>query len=173
MLDSLESLSKKSQIFIVTHSPYLLKQYRKDTHSIWLFSKNGSYNEAKQGEELDLFGSSSPTWGEINYYAYGIPSVEFHNELYGFIQARAIIEDDSNYKEEAFDIYLKNHNINLRQDKHYNKLRRDSSVISYEVTLPTYIRNLIHHPENTNNQQYSEVELEESIKCLIDILRES
>ena len=173
LLNSLESLSKKSQIFIVTHSPYLLKQYRRDTHSIWLFSKNGSYNEAKQGEELDLFGDSSPTWGEINYYAYGIPSVEFHNELYGFIQARATIEDDNNYKEEAFDIYLKDHNVNLRQDKLYNRLRRDSSVISYGVTLPTYIRNLIHHPENTNNQQYSEVELEESIKCLIDILRES
>lgn len=171
LLDSLESLSKKSQIFIVTHSPYLLKQYRKDTHSIWLFSKNNSYNEAKEGEELDLFGDSSPSWGEINYYAYGIPSVEFHNELYGFIQAKATIEDDSNYNEKPFDLYLKKHNKSLKQNKTYKRLKRDSSIEEYDVTLPTYIRNLIHHPENTNNPSYSDTELEESIKCLIDILK--
>ena len=173
LLDSLESLSQKSQIFIVTHSPYLLKQYQKDTHSIWLFSKIGSYNKAKEGEELDLFGDSSPSWGEINYYAYGIPSVEFHNELYGFIQAKATIENDSNYNEKPFDLYLKNHNKNLKQNKPYKRLKRDSSVEEYDVTLPTYIRNLIHHPENTKNPPYSETELEESIKCLIDILRNS
>lgn len=171
LLDSLESLSEKSQIFIVTHSPYLLKQYRKDTHSIWLFSKNNSYNEAKEGEELDLFGDSSPSWGEINYYAYGIPSVEFHNELYGFIQAKATIEDDNNYNERPFDLYLKKHNKNLKQNKPYKRLKRDSSIEEYDVTLPTYIRNLIHHPENTNNPSYSDTELEESIKCLIGILK--
>ena len=171
LLDSLENLSKKSQIFIVTHSPYLLKQYQKDTHSIWLFSKSGSYSEAKEGEELDLFGDSSPSWGEINYYAYGIPSVEFHNELYGFIQAKATVEDDSNYNEKPFDLYLKNHNKNLKQNKLYKRLKRDSGIEEYDVTLPTYIRNLIHHPENTKNPPYSEAELEESIKCLIDILR--
>lgn len=173
LLDSLESLSKKSQIFVVTHSPYLLKRYKKGTHSIWLFSKNGSYNEAKEGEELDLFGNSSPSWGEINYYAYGIPSVEFHNELYGFVQAKATIEDDSNYNEKSFDLYLRNHNKDLKQDRTYKKLKRDSSIEEYDVTLPTYIRNLIHHPENTKNLTYSDAELEESIKCLIDILKNS
>ena len=167
LLDSLESLSKKSQIFIVTHSPYLLKQYRKDTHSIWLFSKNGSYNKAEEGEELDLFGASSPSWGEINYRAYGIPSVEFHNELYGFIQAKAILEDENNDREKPFDLYLKNHNKILKQ----NKLYKHPKKPEYYVTLPTYIRNKIHHPENTENPPYSDTELEESIKYLIDILR--
>ncbi len=171
LLDSLESLSEKSQVFIVTHSPYLLKQYKKDTHSIWLFSKNGSYNDAKEGAELDLFEESSPSWGEINYYAYGIPSVEFHNELYGFIQAKATVEDELNYKEKEFDLFLKNHNKNLKQDKKYIRIKQDLSTDEYDVTLPTYIRNIIHHPENTKNKIYSDEELEKSIECLIDILK--
>lgn len=52
---------------------------------------------------FDLFGTSSPTWGEINYYAFGVISVEFHNELYGFVQAKAILEDEKNYYEDDFE----------------------------------------------------------------------
>lgn len=33
---------------------------------------------------LNIFGERSPSWGEINYFAFDIPSIEFHNELYGF-----------------------------------------------------------------------------------------
>jgi len=62
-----------------------LKKYKKDTHSITIFSKEKGLNKSEPGREFDLFGASSPTWGEINYYAFGVLSVEFHNELYGFI----------------------------------------------------------------------------------------
>ncbi|MSS83752.1 hypothetical protein FYJ24_03050 [Actinomycetaceae bacterium WB03_NA08] len=33
-----------------------------------------------------LFGTGEPTWGEINYRAFGVCSNDFHNELYGHMQ---------------------------------------------------------------------------------------
>ncbi len=106
LLDSLEKISEKSQVFIITHSPYLLKKHRKETHSLHVFSREDAFNKVEPRKILTLFGASSPTWSEINYYAFGVISVEFHNELYGFIQAKATVEDEKYYHEEEFELLL-------------------------------------------------------------------
>lgn len=168
LLDALEKISEKSQIFIITHSPYLLKKYKKETHSMNVFSKERGLNKVEAGKEFDLFGSSSPTWGEINYYAFGVLSVEFHNELYGFIQAKAILEDEKNYFEDEFEKYLISKGIN--QDQPYIRLKKDGTTESQTRTLPTKIRNIIHHPENTNNKKSTDQELKTSIESLIPLL---
>lgn len=168
LLDALEKISDKSQIFIITHSPYLLKKYKKDTHSMNIFSKDAGMNKVEAGKEFDLFGTSSPSWGEINYYAFGVLSVEFHNELYGFIQAKAIFEDEKNYLEDEFEKYLVGKSIN--QDQSYIKLKKDGSTENQNRTLPTKIRNIIHHPENTNNTKFTDQELKTSIESLIPLL---
>lgn len=168
LLDALEKISEKSQIFIITHSPYLLKKYKKETHSMNVFSKERGLNKVEAGKDFDLFGSSSPTWGEINYYGFGVLSVEFHNELYGFIQAKAILEDDKNYFEDAFEEYLIGKGIN--QDQPYVKLKKDGSIENQNRTLPTKIRNIIHHPENSNNTRFTDQELKTSIESLIPLL---
>lgn len=165
LLDALEKISEQSQIFIITHSPYLLKKYKKETHSMGVFSKENGFNKSEEGKEFDLFGNSSPTWGEINYYAFGVLSVEFHNELYGFVQAKAILEDEKYCKQKEFDDYLVSKGF--KKDKKYKQLQPDNSVIEYDTTLPTKIRNIIHHPENPNNTKYTEAELELSTKQLI------
>ncbi|MFC2454121.1 MAG: ATP-dependent endonuclease [Candidatus Saccharibacteria bacterium] len=166
LLDSLEKISNNSQVFIVTHSPYLLKKYKKDTHSLNIFSKNSAFNQVKKGKAFDLFGASSPTWGEINYYAFGVISVEFHNELYGFVQAKAIVEDERNYCEDAFEQYLVARGI--EQNKTYVRLKKDGTTQSQIHTLPTLIRNVIHHPENTNNS-FTDDDLRMSIEALISL----
>jgi len=169
VLDSLEKISVKSQVFIVTHSPYLLKKYKKETHSMNVFSKKDGFNKIEPSIELDLFRTSSPTWGEINYRAFGVTTEDFHNELYGFVQAKAILVDEKYYSPKEFDEYLLNKNsvIPKRQYKH---LKSDGSIIEYEATLPTYIRNFIHHPENIENIKYTDAELENSIELLIPLL---
>lgn len=169
LLDALEKLSSNSQIFIITHSPYLLKKYKKETHSMNVYTKDKGLNKVELGKEFDLFGASSPTWGEINYYAFGVLSVEFHNELYGFIQAKAILEDEKNYYEDEFEKYLGNKGIN--QDQPYVRLKKDGSIENQTRTLPTKIRNIIHHPENTYNTKYSDQELKFSIESLIPLLK--
>ena len=165
LLDALEKISDKSQIFIITHSPYLLKKYKKETHSMNIFSKDAGMNKFETGKEFDLFGTSSPTWGEINYYAFGVLSVEFHNELYGFIQAKAILEEEKNYFEDEFEKYLVSKNID--QDQSYIRLKKDGTTENQTRTLPTKIRNIIHHPENTHITKYTDAELEFSIEQLI------
>lgn len=168
LLDALEKISGKSQIFIITHSPYLLKKYKKETHSMNVFSKEKGLNKVEAGEEFDLFGYSSPTWGEINYYGFGVLSVEFHNELYGFIQAQAILEDEGNYFEDEFEKYLIGKGI--KQDQSYIRLKKDGSTENQSRTLPTKIRNIIHHPENPNNIKFTDQELKTSIESLIPLL---
>lgn len=171
LLNALEKISDKSQIFIITHSPYLLKKYKKDTHSMTIFSKNEGMNKVEAGNEFDLFGTSSPTWGEINYYAFGVLSVEFHNELYGFIQAKAILEDEKYCKSKEFDEYLFNKSNNvIKIDQKYKHLKSDKSIVEYDTALPTKIRNIIHHPENPNNTKFTDLELKTSIESLISIL---
>ena len=171
LLDALEKISDKSQIFIITHSPYLLKKYKKETHSMNIFSKDAGMNKVEAGNEFDLFGTSSPSWGEINYYAFGVLSVEFHNELYGFIQAKAILEDEKYYKPKDFDEYLFDKSTQaIKIDQKYKHLKSDQSVIEYDTTLPTKIRNIIHHPENTNNTRYTNDELKNSIESLIQLI---
>ncbi|EKE16328.1 MAG: hypothetical protein ACD_11C00020G0033 [uncultured bacterium] len=171
LLDALEKISDNSQIFIITHSPYLLKKYKKETHSINIFSKDLGMNKVEAGKEFDLFGSSSPSWGEINYYAFGFLSVEFHNELYGFIQAKSILEDDKYCKSKDFDEYLfDKSNKTIKIDQKYKHLKSDKTVIEYNTTLPTKIRNIIHHPENHNNTKYTDDELRMSIEQLITLL---
>jgi len=167
LLNALERLSNSSQIFITTHSPYLLKNFDKNKHQIHIFSKNESTNKIDRKEMLKLFGNSSPTWGEINYCAFGVTSAEFHNELYGFLQSIATSDDRENYREENFDNWLVNKGI--PQTKRYNRLNKDGTTRQEEKTLPTFIRNIIHHPENTHNQ-FSPEELTESIKGLMRIL---
>ncbi len=171
LLDALEKISENSQIFIITHSPYLLKKYKKETHSMNIFSKESGLNKVEEGKEFDLFGTSSPTWGEINYYAFGVLSVEFHNELYGFIQAKAILEDEKYCKSKDFDEYLFNKsNETIKIDQKYKHLKSNKTVIEYDTTLPTKIRNIIHHPENTKNKKFTDQELKTSIESLILLL---
>ncbi|MFA6270539.1 MAG: AAA family ATPase [Candidatus Paceibacterota bacterium] len=168
LLDALEIISDKSQIFIITHSPYLLKKYKKDTHSMNVFSKVEGLNKTEPGKEFDLFGTSSPTWGEINYHAFGVLSVEFHNELYGFVQAKAILVDPDNEKEENFDQYLVSKGI--VKNKKCIPFRGGTAQPAKDRTLPTYIRNFIHHPENEQNLKYSDDELKTSTESLILLL---
>ncbi|HEM3655580.1 TPA: hypothetical protein ACGOWE_002111 [Streptococcus suis] len=98
----------------------------------------------------------------------GVNSVEFHNELYGFIQAKAIDEDEQNYFENEFDKWLVTKGI--LQDKNYNRLNKNGSIISQPKTLPTLIRNVIHHPENQHNS-YTIQELNQSTELLLDVLK--
>lgn len=171
LLNALETISGSSQIFLSTHSPYLLKKYNASTHSLNVFSKrsNGFNNTPSSEKELDLFGTSSPTWGEINYIAFGMPTVEFHNELYGFVQTKAVLENEANYYEDNLDKWLENHG--LLKSKEYVKLFKDGTTKQCKYTLPTYIRNVIHHPENQYNDRYSDEELNSSIEALLGIYK--
>lgn len=168
LLEALNTIADIQQVFVTTHSPYLLKSFDKTKHTLYTCNKTTLSNEATISTALNLFGKSSPTWGEINYFAYGMASVEFHNELYGFVQAKAILIDSKNYLEEEFDKYLMtNGHV---QSKTWIRQNRDASTTPMARTLQTYIRNFIHHPENAHNSSYTPQELHQSTEELIKLI---
>jgi len=145
LLSALDAISEVQQVFITTHSPYLLKSFQSDKHVLFSCEKLTSTNKVESSIKLDLFGNSSPTWGEINYFAYSLLTVEFHNELYGFVQAKAIKEDFKYEKIEEFDKYLDTKGAKMDIEWIHEKSSGDKK---YKTTLQTYIRNTIHHTEN-------------------------
>ena len=51
----------------------------------------------------------------------------------------------------------------------YIRKLNDESLDKQQKTLPMFVRNIIHHPENTNNS-FSNNQLIESIQLMIDII---
>lgn len=173
LLKAILELSKTKQIFIATHSPYFFKDPDIKNSGLFIFKKNNEHKIeilSNRGKEWGIFGRFSPTWGEINWHAYDLPTVEFHNELYGFLQAKATDEDKQNYCEENFDTWL-NGKLSTEQNKIWIKIKSDSSTENTNRTLQTYIRNSIHHPENTSNNKYTDDELRKSTQKMIDFIK--
>ncbi len=171
LLDLLVEESKDKQIFISTHSPYMFKGSIGAGANLLLLKRNDD-NEVEivnaRDEGWGLFGDISPTWGEINWFAYDLPTVEFHNELYGFLQSKAIDEDENNSTEVNFDQWLIAKG--LVQNKDWVKEFRSVAQPSVRRTTQTFIRNSIHHPENNQNNEYSINELKQSIEQMIGLL---
>jgi hypothetical protein len=153
LLQSLNQLSNNHQIFITTHSPYLLKNFNSSTNKLSIFSRNEHAINIEEDIQLNLF-PYSPSWGEINYKAFGVVSEEFHNELFGLLHNKAR-EDNKTYDGgnrkvvgsiASFDDWLiEQDSSNLVDSNHQNKNPRDGRV---DKTMSSYIRNYIDHPGN-------------------------
>lgn len=164
LIQALVSISQKQQIFISTHSPYLIKTFDSVHHDLFEFERDGQNIKTTSSTQMTLF-PWSPSWGEINYYAYGLLTEDFHNELYGFIQ-----QQSSNYREADIERYLVSKGIT--KTKQWKRVTAGVVQPQYDVTVMTYIRNIIHHPENTTNNKYSDIELKESIDKMINLLKQ-
>src|SRR5208337_1024442 len=94
------------------------------------------------------------TWGEICYFAYNLPTLEFHSELYGalhekFISAAAS-EDEAKRRSfvKTFDLEVIAIGNTTKQNKKWSELRNGVQENPYPVTLSTFIRHEMHHPES-------------------------
>lgn len=165
LLELLLKESKDKQIILSTHSPYIFKNCLKKNVGFIILNRD-SHNEINLNyANVNGWGKFpwSPSWGEINYHAYGLATIEFHNELYGFIQ-----ETTGNFSIPSIESYLMQRGI--PRNKSWIRMRNGILEPAEDVTLPTYIRNSIHHPENTTNPKVPETELSTSINSLIQLL---
>ena len=147
LIEAIHSISDKIQIIISTHSPYILKSYKKVNDKVYVF-RNKSKIDFEEMKSLSIlpFG---PTFAEIQYFAYNLTPTDLHNELYGYLEGEKI-EIPNTIK------------------KQYIKLNRDGTTEpSIEKSLQEYIRHQIHHPENSHNIKYTEEELQKSIDEMI------
>lgn len=162
----LRSLSSDKQIILSTHSPFFYKNCFKQANIELLVTRCDDYKCIIDNSTVSLRTFPwSPSWGEINYFAYNLATIEFHNELYGYLQDKNAI-----YKQEELDNYFSS--LSIEKNKKWIRVTKDGSLQEETVTLPTYIRNVIHHPENTNNTQYSYEELQSSIGLMLNLLKE-
>jgi putative ATP-dependent endonuclease of the OLD family len=102
-------------------------------------------------------------YAEVNYIVFDIVSTDFHDILYGKILSEF---DGKSYE---LDAYIKENFKNKKNsEKDYIKQNSNGTTNKpTKVSLQTYIRHLIHHPENLNNNPFSEDELRYSIEVMI------
>ena len=146
LTDALISLSKakNTQVLLTTHSPEIVK--RLQFVNILLVSDKTPERASRISEnELPY-----PSLNEVNFVAFGEASFEYHNELYGFIEAEGRLKEYKNGK------VLRN----------YVRALHNGSTKTEQIILTEYIRHQIHHPENENNQIFTSPELKESIEAM-------
>lgn len=141
--------SPNTQIIITTHSASIVKSL--DFTNLRLVSaEDGSKNiSTVLPSELPY-----PSLNEVNYLAFSEVSEEYHNELYGFIEAEGL----NSYKTGKPTIT-------------YIKIRQDGSLQNVNIILTEYIRHQIHHPENTQNLRFTASQLRESICLMRDFIQ--
>lgn len=139
------STAPNTQIFITTHSANIVKEL--DFEHLRLISIDDTLKTISTVLQGQL---PYPSLNEVNFLAFSEVTEEYHNELYGFIEAEGQLE-----------VYKSN-----KPTIRYLKIMRNGSTREEQIVLTEYIRHQIHHPENTHNQRYSDEQLRESI-CLM------
>lgn len=157
--------AKDKQIFVSTHSPYIFKDAFPTSPGMFIFRRDASDEIEAINANLTSFGHFpwSPSWGEVNFSAYDLATIELHNELYGFIQ-----EQTNNTSEQAIETYFVSKGVSL--SKSWIRANGGTVQSPYTVTLFTYIRNTIHHPENTHNAPFTDEELRQSTSEMMGLI---
>lgn len=161
-------ISANNQIFLTTHSPIFFKYcIGKDGVKPFIMVKDGNSVTPSEFTLSNKLFPWSPSWGEINYLAYGYETIEFHDELYGYIQEKTL-----KFAAKDFDEFL-HQNFKITKSKHWTREKDGSPGNVEDVTLQTFIRHKIHHPENKTMQSsnYTNDELRTSIDQMIEVLK--
>ena len=150
-----KSTKQIAQVIVATHSEYVIESALKKNDCLVIILKDNSGTiEAERITAPDLLGDI--TIAEINYKAFNVYSIDYHNELYSYYQQKVGTEssiektDDSIFKSPFYD-----QGKHSKQDSYKNRVYK---------TLPTYIRNATHHRDS--NRKYTPDELKESTELL-------
>ena len=171
LIDSFLKLSKETwvQIILTTHSPYVYKDCIDwDTNLIYIEECLVKWRKVNDVfSSLNLF-SHSPTRWEINYYIYGLPTIEFFDELYSGLEE---LKQNWQHVDDlilANSVLLKDQQWK-RADSSWNQEMRNGTPVIDQTTYITCIRHQIHHSNNKLNTNYI-VRLENWIRDMILIL---
>lgn len=168
--DALSVIGQREQVFIITHSPYLIRKFDSASHQLSVIAGQGDKRRIDTSTTFGLLGLGEPSWGEINYRAFDVCSIEFHNELFGYVQRHIEKKNDDGRLAAVKDIdaFLVSHG-QVR-----SKTWEKKPGQFFPSTLSLYIRNSIHHPENRKNSPFTDDELRTStnnLVCLVEKLK--
>lgn len=151
---------QRTQLFFATHSEYVLKEALTDKQRclVIVLNENGGLITSKRIDAPSVLPSI--TNAETNYLAFDVVSNDYHIELYGHLQDKW---GGVNVKR-CDDLILANQDYVAAQHA-----RASANGATNYGTLPTFIRNVIHHPDGI--RLFNETELRTSIELLIRLCR--
>lgn len=171
LIDAFNSLSQEIwvQVILTTHSPYVYKKLTKNPNINLLYVDNDSSWNKKIEDIFSAFNlfPHSPSWWEINYYVYWLPTFEFFDELYSRLEELNTYNHVDDYIVNNSSI-LKNEQWKVANDDWTQKQKNWQDVI-WDSTYITCIRHQIHHSNNNLNLDYK-IRLIDWIKDMINIL---
>ena len=177
MYETIKALSENPnyQVIITTHSPYIVKELAKDkiTPIVIIRDEENNVSTISKFEETLLSHDDYVSMNEINYIAFEEPSVEYHQELFAFLQGgKQTVDQVDNLFKKEYDWF--------QVDNKGKLVITNGSPIEKKHSLPYCVRNQIDHPtvDDTNdkkkhnaylnNSHFNEKEL---IRKSIEIMR--
>lgn len=133
-----------NQIIITTHSGSIVRELKLNNIRIIADDEN----DKKIIVTLSKKSLPYLSLDEINFLAFGDVTIEYFNELYGFLKQLSSL---------GYNFFVEKPKIR------YNRLDKNGNIHLEYVTIYDYIRHQIHHPENTHNQKYTQEELKNAI----------
>lgn len=153
---------QKAQLFFASHSEYVVVSALKNPEDVVVIvlTENGGVISSRRITTPIVLPTIVAS--EVNYAAFGIPTIDYHIALYGTIQAKynkqSIIDCDT-FIESCTPYYNR---LQLE------KITMHSNNRTQYKTLPTKVRNNIDHPDTA--PAFTSEEMEESIKLMRNIL---
>lgn len=163
-----KGIIKRCQIIMATHSPFIVQELGKYCNTVVLTENNVgkiTLENFQNLQQLKLPNRPGYSFNLVMYKVFNVATVELHNELYGILY-----EISKSKNEKQFDNWLIKSTLKITKCRQWKQIiDTDEGGVEKvrEVTLQTYVRNSIHHPENTLNADYSQKELQESIDQMI------
>ena len=150
LADALISLAQaqNTQVILTTHSGVIVKRLQYDDLRLIGINDQGNKYITPIQSGLLVY----PSMNEVNYTAFGEVTEEYHDELYGFIDGQGWMNDYENGKTQI--PYVK---------EFRDRAGNVTGTRNITHTLTHYIRDVQHHPENTNNVKYTDQQLAQSI----------
>lgn len=133
------------QVIITTHSPEVVKCLDFVNLRLIKENENGSREVIHVSDAVLKY----PSLNEVNYIAFGSPTEEYHDELFGFLESKKWKKDF--FQNQPQRLYMNDAFTPPRAEQH---------------TLTDIIRHQIHHPENILNTHYTDAELTQSIELM-------
>lgn len=158
--------NQTSQLFIATHSQYVLDSALADTSNTAIVLMKRINNNIELTSITAPLVLPSITDAELNYVAFDIVSNDYHIELYGYLQQKVALSlGKTSCTVKECDTYI------TQQNQYVVTLHEKISTHNTTTysTLTTYIRNAIDHPDP--GRTFSKDELRRSIELLIQLCR--
>ena len=156
------------QIFLATHSEKVLESLiTRDDVLIVRLSKHDGNIKIETIDEMDL-RLPTPTFAELDYVVFHIPSLEYHDELFNRFAYQIVKNSTVAVDEKIQKLVKKLYKNNVNQFEKTRIYVVHGKPYSTN-TIPTYIRDFFHHPNEM--QAPTEDELVKSIELMRELVK--